>query len=100
MPSEASSASASPIPLLPVAHWHHHRTPTQALSHEKLAQGHAKNAVERTHYQVIGWLAQGFPALEVAAVTGHSRSWLYELVWDCNPRRTGSASRLSPAEAV
>jgi hypothetical protein len=61
-----------------VAHWHHHRTPTQALSHGKLAQGHAKNAVERTHHQVIGWLAQGFPASEIAAVTGKCESGAFQ----------------------
>ncbi len=45
---------------------------------------YAKEAVERTHYQIIWLLAQGKPTQEVADVTGYSRSWIYELVWGYN----------------
>ena len=40
----------------------------------------AKEPVERTHYQRIWLLASGKHTSEVAAVTGYSRSWIYELV--------------------
>lgn len=40
----------------------------------------AKDPVERSHYQIIWLLAQGKPTEEVAAVTGYSRIWIYELV--------------------
>lgn len=48
----------------------------------------AKDGVERSHYQIIWLLAQGKPTEEVAALTGYSRSWIYELVWGYN--RLGS----------
>ncbi|MBN3879175.1 MULTISPECIES: helix-turn-helix domain-containing protein [unclassified Nostoc] len=38
----------------------------------------------RTHYQIIWLLAKGICTQEVAAVTGYSRSWIYELVWGYN----------------
>lgn len=44
----------------------------------------AKEPVERTHYQLIWLLAKGLRTQEVAAVTGYSRSWIYELVWGYN----------------
>jgi len=40
----------------------------------------AKDATERSHDQIIWLLAQGKPTEEVAAITGYSRGWLYELV--------------------
>jgi transposase len=43
-----------------------------------------KDAVERSHYQIIWLLAQGKRTEEVAAITGYSRSWIYELVWGYN----------------
>ena len=52
----------------------------------------AKEPVERTHYQRIWLLASGKHTSEVAAVTGYSRSWIYELVWGYNrigPQRLG-----------
>lgn len=45
---------------------------------------HAKDPVQRTHYQIIWLLAQGKRTQEVAGVTGYSRSWIYELVWGYN----------------
>lgn len=39
---------------------------------------------ERTHYQIIWLLAQGKLTNQVAALTGYSRSWIYELVWGYN----------------
>jgi transposase len=44
----------------------------------------AKGATERSHYQIIWLLASGKPTEEVAALTGYSRSWIYELVWGYN----------------
>lgn len=44
----------------------------------------AKDPVERTHYQIIWLLATGKRTEEVAAVTGYSRSWIYEIVWGYN----------------
>jgi transposase len=44
----------------------------------------AKDSVEKSHYQIIWLLAQGKTSEEVAAVTGYSRSWIYELVWGYN----------------
>jgi hypothetical protein len=40
-----------------------------------------KDAVERSHYQIIWLLAQGKRTEEVVEITGYSRSWIYELVW-------------------
>ena len=39
---------------------------------------------KRTHYQIIWLLAQGKRTEEVAAITGYSRGWIYELVWGYN----------------
>jgi transposase len=44
----------------------------------------AKGATERSHYQIIWLLASGKATEEVAALTGYSRSWIYELVWGYN----------------
>lgn len=44
----------------------------------------AKNVTERSHYQILWLLAQGKPSEEVAAVTGYSRNWIYELVRSYN----------------
>ena len=44
----------------------------------------ARSVKERSHYQVLWLLAQGKPSEEVAAVTGYSRSWIYELVRSYN----------------
>lgn len=44
----------------------------------------ASHHIERSHYQIIWLLAQGRPTKEVAAVTGYSRSWIYELVRSYN----------------
>jgi|SRR6478672_2946398 len=59
------------------------------LSVEELENGYrqASEPVERTHYQIIWLLAKGMTTKEVVAVTGYSRSWIYELVWGYN--RTG-----------
>lgn len=44
----------------------------------------AKNVTERSHYQILWLLAQEKPSEEVAAVTGYSRNWIYELVRSYN----------------
>ncbi len=44
----------------------------------------AKDPVERSHYQIIWLVAIGKPSSEVAAVTGYSRYWIYELVRSYN----------------
>ena len=44
----------------------------------------ARSVKERAHYQVLWLLAKGKPSEEVAAVTGYSRSWNYELVRSYN----------------
>ena len=44
----------------------------------------ATHHIERSHYQIIWLLAQGRPTKEVAAVTGYSRYWIYELVRSYN----------------
>ncbi len=56
------------------------------LSLEELERGYrqAKEPVKRTHYQIIWLLAKGSRTEEVVAVTGYSRSWIYELVWGYN----------------
>jgi transposase len=56
------------------------------LSVEELEKHYrqAKDGVERSHYQIIWLLAQGKHTEEVAALTGYSRSWIYELVWGYN----------------
>lgn len=56
------------------------------LSVEELENGYrqASEPVERTHYQIIWLLAKGMTTQEVVAVTGYSRSWIYELVWGYN----------------
>ena len=51
----------------------------------------AKDAIERSHYQIIWLLGQGKRSEEVAAVTGYSRHWIYELVRSYN--RLGAAAR-------
>lgn len=56
----------------------------------------AKDPVERSHYQIIWLLATGRPTEEVAAVTGYSRNWIYELVWGYNrqgPESLGDGRR-------
>ena len=64
------------------------------LSLDELEQRYrqAKAPIERSHYQIIWLLAQGKKTEEVAAVTGYSRSWIYELVWgynDSGPKTLG-----------
>jgi len=56
------------------------------LSLEELERRYrqANDRTERSHYQLIWLLAQGKPTEEVAALTGYSRSWIYELVWGYN----------------
>lgn len=56
------------------------------LSVKELETGYrqGKEPVLRTHYQIIWLLAKGMSTQEVAAVTGYSRSWIYELVWGYN----------------
>ena len=59
----------------------------------------AKAPIERSHYQIIWLLAQGRPTQEVAAVTGYSRNWIYELVWGYNrigPESLGDGRHQNP----
>jgi transposase len=65
---------------------------TAYLSLEALEQCYrqAKDGVERSHYQIIWLLAQGKRTREVAALTGYSRGWIYELVWGYNRQGPGS----------
>jgi transposase len=62
------------------------------LSEEELYQRYrtASKPIERTHYQIIWLLAQGEPTKKVAALTGYSCSWIYELIWGYN--RLGAES--------
>ncbi len=71
------------------------------LSLDELEQRYrqAKDPVERSHYQIVWLLAQGKPTEEVAAVTGYSRSWIYELVWGYNrigPETLGDGRHNNP----
>jgi len=56
------------------------------LSIDELEQRYrnAKTVTERSHYQILWLLAKGKPSEEIAAVTGYSRSWIYELVRSYN----------------
>ncbi|NEQ15515.1 MAG: IS630 family transposase [Moorea sp. SIO3E2] len=56
------------------------------LTIDELEQGYrqAKTVTERSHYQILWLLAKGNKSEEVAAVTGYSRSWIYELVRSYN----------------
>ena len=76
---------------------------TPHLSIEELEQFYrqAKEPIERSHYQIIWLLAQGKTTKEVAAVTGYSRSWIYELVWGYNglgPKTLGDGRHNNPEE--
>jgi transposase len=59
-------------------------TPHLSLKELESRYRQAKDAVERTHYQIIWLLASGKRTQEVAAITSYSRSWIYELVWGYN----------------
>ena len=64
----------------------------------------AKNPIERSHYQIIWLLASGRRSEDVAAITGYSRNWIYELVWGYNrigPETLGDGRQDNPgAEAL
>ena len=64
--------------------------PHLSLSELETGYRKAKEPVKRTHYQIIWLLAKGIRTQEVAAATGYSRSWIYELVWGYN--QSGSES--------
>lgn len=59
---------------------------TPHLTIEELEQRYrqAPTLIERAHYQILWLLAQGRRSEEVAAVTGYSRNWIYELVRSYN----------------
>lgn len=59
---------------------------TPHLAVEELEQRYrqAQTAIERSHYQILWLLAQGRSSEDVAAVTGYSRNWIYELVRSYN----------------
>ncbi len=67
-------------------------TLAEHLSVDELEQRYrqAQAGTQRSHYQIIWLLAQGKHTEEVAAITGYSRNWIYELVWGYN--RLGPAS--------
>ena len=44
----------------------------------------SKDAIARTHYQIIWLLALGKTTAEVASITGYGLSWIYELVRSYN----------------
>ena len=59
----------------------------------------SKDAVDRSHYQIIWLLASGRSSKEVSQVTGYSLSWIYELVWGYNrigPDSLGDKRRKHP----
>lgn len=58
------------------------------LSLEELAARYraAKNAVERSHWQIIWLLAQGKTTHEIAEVTGYSVAWIRALIHRYNQR--------------
>jgi transposase len=63
----------------------------------------AKDPLERSHYQIIWLLAQGRKSEEVAAITGYSRNWIYELVWGYNrvgPETLGDGRHQNPAKPI
>jgi hypothetical protein len=59
-------------------------TPHLSVDELEKRYRHAKDGVERSHYQIIWLLARGHWSEEVAQLTGYSRSWIYELVWGYN----------------
>ena len=71
------------------------------LSLEELERRYrqAKEPIERSHYQIIWLLASGRRTEDVAAITGYSRSWIYELVWGYNrigPETLGDGRHVNP----
>lgn len=71
------------------------------LSVDELETGYraGKDPIERSHYQIIWLLANGRLTEEVAAVTGYSRNWIYELVWGYNrvgPESLGDCRHQNP----
>jgi transposase len=59
----------------------------------------SKDAVEKSHYQIIWLLASGKSSTEVSEVTGYSLSWMYELVSGYNhmgPDSLGDKRREHP----
>lgn len=58
---------------------------------EELEAGYrqATEAIERTHYQIIGWLTQGKSTAEVAELSGYSVAWVRQVAGRYN--RAGAA---------
>jgi len=52
------------------------------MSSQELLQRYrqAKEATQRSHYQIIWLLVTGKTATEVAQITGYTRIWIYQLV--------------------
>jgi transposase len=61
------------------------------LTLEELEAGYrqATEAIERTHYQIIGWLTQGKSTAEVAKLSGYSVVWVRQVAGRYN--RAGAA---------
>ena len=74
-------------------------SPHLSLDELETCYRQAKVPIKRSHYQIIWLLAQGRPTQEVAAVTGYSRNWIYELVWGYNrigPESLGDGRHQNP----
>lgn len=74
------------------------------LSLEELERRYrqAKEPIERSHYQIIWLLASDRRTEDVAAITGYSRNWIYELVWGYNrigPGTLGDGRQDNPGAA-
>ena len=67
------------------------------LSVEELAQRyrHAKDAIERSHYQIVWLLAPGKTTTFVQEVTGYSVNWIRNKSATLQPIRTRGALEIS-----
>ncbi len=54
---------------------------TEALEHRYRA---ARDGIERSHFQIIWRLSQGYTAQYVACVTGYSARWISTILWRYN----------------
>lgn len=74
------------------------------LSLEELERSYrdAKGGIERSHYQIIWFLAQGRSPAEVSTLTRYSRDRIYKLLRRYNeqgPRALGDQRRHNPGQA-
>ena len=71
------------------------------LSRDELAARyrHSKEAVERSHWQIVWLRAQGHPTQEIATVTGYSVPWIRAILQrynDVGPAALGDLRRANP----